>query len=155
MTYHIPIGNKVLNIKDGGHEVQVNGQLFRALLDLDVHFNLLTNHVCQAAALEAREINNEADPGSSLVYCPEVPIVMSPSPPLPDMFIVVDRYIPGGYDMILGKPWMMNIKFRHKDSLFDHGMNMMAENPRWIQIWSALTSQGDHTRSRWPFRRRL
>src|SRR3984885_14329439 len=155
MTYHLPLGNKALNIRDGSHNVQINGKTFRALLEPSAHFNIVTKDAFQDMELEVTRMEREDSGGSRIgtpeAYCPAMPIVLRPGPPLPGIFLVTDCQIPDGYDVILGKPWMMGIGLLYKDCIFDDSMNIITADPRWSPSWSAWIDQ--HMGAKSPFRK--
>jgi len=110
--YDIPIRERVLTIAEGEHVVTVNGRNARAVLDATAHYNLITNKTRRRIRLTAQTTEQAGETWSPDFYCPYVPIELNEDLPLPGLFLVVE-HIPGGYEILMGKPWMISIEKLH------------------------------------------
>ena len=93
---------------EGEHAIQVNSTALHAVLDPQLNYNLITCLAQTHAELSTISIppQDQVDT-EEITYCVYVPIELSTGPLLPGMFLLTEVHIPGGYDLVLGKPWMM------------------------------------------------
>ena len=150
--HHVPVGDQVLNIDEGEHTVRINSKSLRAVLDPRLNHNLITRTALRRAGLETNVIPQEdLEEGeiADIEYCSPVLIELGIGPLLPGIFMVTDSPIPGGYDLLLGKPWMMGIEcyftyFRFNRSLNDFVYEPPSPdiNPDVLVLATADVSQG-------------
>ena len=111
--YHIPIGDQILNMDEGEHAIQVNSTAIQAVLDPQLNYNLITHSAQTRTRLNTISIPPQGEVGEhteDIAYCAHVLIELSTGPLLPGMFLLTEDHIPGGYDLVLGKPWMMGVE---------------------------------------------
>ena len=110
--YHIPLGDRTLNIGEDEINVRLNGKLVRAVVDTKANYNLIsrtTQMLTRAVTVHSAAVN---DNNEDVEYCTDIRIEIERNLFLPGIFLVTDEYITGGYDLVLGKPWMIGIE-RH------------------------------------------
>jgi hypothetical protein len=122
----IPIGNRFLIIEEGEHYVRINLQPFHMLLDPQAAYSVITSRALQRAGLHkmaARTTQHRAVPSCvskpGLAYCTYVPIDLGTRPVLPGLFLITNSHLPGGYDIICGKPWMIGLERHYARHQFD------------------------------------
>jgi hypothetical protein len=117
--HQIPVGNHVLEMEDGQQNITINGQPFQAILEPEANHNLISQQ-CQSQAGLTTNRNqgcplNRSRRYPDFEYCADVPLRLREGPDLPGTFLVVDDSDTQGYDVVLGKPWMLGIEERFKD----------------------------------------
>jgi hypothetical protein len=121
-THQIPIGSHILEMEDGQQDIAINGQLFQAILKPEANYNLISQQCQDQAGLTSKKSlghNLESQTGHpEFEYCPEVPLRLRQGPRLPGTFLVVNKSDTQGYDMVLGKPWMLGIEEQYKSFQF-------------------------------------
>ena len=124
--YRIPFGNRMLMIGEGEHNITINSQPFRMFLEPRARFNAITSETLRRAGLhQMTSQEDQATPmpacvsHNGLAYCKYVPINLGTRPILPGIFHITDDDLPGGYDLICGKPWMIGLQIYFSRSLFD------------------------------------
>jgi hypothetical protein len=125
--YHIPIGNRNLSIDEGELQIRVNNKSMRATFDAKANYNLMTKAAQMRSKLETITASEKDDDQGAIEYCSHVGISLGQGPVLPGLFLIIDDYIPGGYDVILGKPWMIGIEKRFAKSRFTQTMETLEE----------------------------
>ena len=98
---------------EGEHAIQVNSTAIRAVLDPQLNYNLITRSAQTRTGLNTISIppqDEEGEHTEDITYCAHVLIELSTGPLLPGMFLLTEDHIPGGYDLVLGKPWMMGVE---------------------------------------------
>jgi len=117
--YRIPFGNRALMIAGGEHTIHINSKPFRMLLDPQAHYNVITNKALQQTCLHKMMIQaGQAPPvptcisSNGLAYCIYVPIDLGTRPILPGLYHITNYYLPGGYDLICGRPWMIGLSLQ-------------------------------------------
>ena len=130
--HHIPVGDKMFNIDEGEHAVRVNSKSLRAVLDPRLNHNLITRAAQQRTELETgvatwRDLGDEKF--TDVEYCCPVLIELGVGPLLPGILMVTDDPIPGGYDILLGKPWMMGIECYFTHYRFSPSLNDFVYEP--------------------------
>ena len=130
--HHVPVGDKMFNIDEGEHAVRVNSKSLCAVLDPRLNHNLITRAAQQRTELETgvatwRDLGDEKF--TDIEYCCPVLIKLGVGPLLPGIFMVTDDPIPGGYDMLLGKPWMMGIECYFTHYRFSPSVNDFVYEP--------------------------
>jgi hypothetical protein len=122
----IPIGNRFLIIEEGEHYVRINLQSFHMFLDPQAAYSIITSGALQCAGLHKMATRTTQDrlvpscvskPG--LAYCTGIPIDLGTRPLLPGLFLITDSYLPEGYDIICGKPWMIGLERHYARHRFD------------------------------------
>jgi hypothetical protein len=115
----IPVGNRWLNMGEGEHEVEINGNMFKAVLRPELHFNQITRNVQQLAMLPCQGLIAEDGQSPDMDFCIRVPIYFGTGPILPGLFLVTEEEVVEGFDVILGKPWMIEVDQNFKNFEFD------------------------------------
>jgi hypothetical protein len=122
-THQIPIGSHVLEIEDGQQIAAINDRLFQATLDPKANYNLISQQCRDRAGLTSKKSQGYESIGQAghpdFEYCLEVPLRLCQGPKLPGTFLVVDDSDAQGYDVVLGKPWMLGIEERYKNFQFE------------------------------------
>jgi hypothetical protein len=108
--YHIPFGDHILNMDEGEHAVQINSTALCAVLDPQVNYNLITCSTQACTKLNTISTPSHIEHAEGIMYSAHVLIDLGSGPLLPGMFLLTEDYIPGGYDLVLGKPWMMGVE---------------------------------------------
>ncbi|KAF8297806.1 hypothetical protein DL93DRAFT_2173722 [Clavulina sp. PMI_390] len=121
-TYEIQLGERMLSLREGELPVHVNDLPVRVYFDPEATSNIIARSVIKHLRLpvESFSVNDIAENDSSYLnesvdYCPVVPIQPDDWPPLPGRFVVSDERIIGGFDMVLGKPWLMGLQKRYQN----------------------------------------
>jgi hypothetical protein len=109
--YDVPIQNQTLTIADGEQLASIRGMNVRAILDASAYYNLITEEARSRLKITPHEVigpRNRAS-GKSTSYCTYVPVVLGNGPILPGLFMIVNN-IQGGYELLMGKPWLIGIE---------------------------------------------
>jgi hypothetical protein len=109
--YDVPIQNQTLTIADGEQLATIKGMNVRAILDASAHYNLITEETTRRLKIIPHEVISPRThmSGRTTSYCAYVPVVLGNGPILPGLFIIVDN-IQGGYELLMGKPWLIGIE---------------------------------------------
>lgn len=130
-TYHIQVGDKTLSLIQGDIVTRIGPIQVTALFDPDVHHNQITAHCAKNARLQTRVVNiNDDSLGGTKQrtrICPFVPLHIGTAPTLPGVFLVANERIPGGSDLLLGRPWMIGIEKRYMGYLINGRIAKPAE----------------------------
>lgn len=130
--YEIPIGDRVLTATEGVQHFKIYNRPIRAAMESGCLFNLMTRDAQRMLGLPVNVLPTPPfDPmGEDLpitvMYAADVPINIGEGPYLPGFFLVVES-ITGGFDILLGKPWLLGLWKRFKGHMFpdwyDHPNN--------------------------------
>ena len=123
--YQIPIGNRNLSIEEGEQQIRVKNKSMRATFDAKANYNLITKAAQMRSKLKTITAYEKDDNQEAIKYCSNVEINLGQGPALPGLFLIIDDYIPGGYDVVLGKPWMMGIEKKFAKSRFTPEMETL------------------------------
>ncbi len=125
--YQIPIGNRNLSIDEGEQQIRINNKSMRATFDAKANYNLMTKVAQIRSKLKTTTASERDDNQGAIRYCSQVEINLGQGPVLPGLFLIIDDYIPGGYDVVLGKPWMIGIEKKFAKSRFTPIMETLEE----------------------------
>lgn len=118
-TFHIPIGNKEVDVRTGRIAVRVKNVGASAIFDPESHHNLITMDLIKQTRLPTSQINIRWERKERAVqpttYSAFVLIHLASAPMLPGVFLVTNERIPGGFDLLLGRPWMIGIEERYQN----------------------------------------
>ena len=88
-------------------------------MDTKVNYNLISHAMqmlTRAVTVRTAAVNDDDE---DIEYCADIRIEMERNLFLPGIFLVTDEYIAGGYDLVLGKPWMIGIERHFAQTKFE------------------------------------
>jgi hypothetical protein len=84
-------------------------------LDAKAHYSLITHETRRRLRLTPHQVvvpRRPDQPSGNIFYCAYVPIDLGNGPVLPGLFLAID-HIQGGYEILMGKPWLVGIERLH------------------------------------------
>lgn len=110
---------------EGEQLLQIKKHTMRVLLDPSAIYNVITEKAQKRAGLISHEVPNTSQHPTfedkepiNIMYCANVPLEADGSPILPGIFLVVTETLPGGVDLIVGKPWLAGVQKRYNGYRF-------------------------------------
>ncbi|KAF8304850.1 hypothetical protein DL93DRAFT_413884 [Clavulina sp. PMI_390] len=116
-TCELPYNGQILTIKEGELLVRVEDLAMRAYFDPEGSVNLISQDAAEFLNLTIETFNpqeysdpREGIPNTEERYCSHVPVQLAGWPLLEGHFLVINERIMGGFDFIIGKPWLQAIQ---------------------------------------------
>lgn len=117
-TFHIRIGDKLLPLIPGRLNARIGHTLVKIIFDPEIYHNIITTECAKNVKLDIITIGtmlgNDMDTSQRTNFVPFVPLHFNGTPTLPGVFLTTNERIPGGIDLILGRPWIIGVENRYE-----------------------------------------